>query len=188
MKDMRDFIAQAEKEGMLHRIKAEVDWDLELSHIVETKWPNDVLVDGKKICGILSEMRMLGEAVDFVVLGVGVNANFDVKENLPENLLDIAISLETALGKKVRLEELLCVLVGRLKEIYDLFLKEGLASVLVEWKKYAGFLGHSVEVLDGTERLVGAALNVDGEGALTLKLEDGSKKRIFVGDVSLTRV
>jgi BirA family biotin operon repressor/biotin-[acetyl-CoA-carboxylase] ligase len=152
---------------------------------VETKWPNDVLVKGRKVCGILTEMNTTGEKVNYVIVGVGVNANFDVKKAFPEDLKTVATSLENELGRKVRLEELFRALLEKLENIYALFLKEGFGPVLGKWKTYAGFLGCQVEVASGTEKWVGLALDVENDGALIMRLEDGTVKRVFVGDVTL---
>jgi BirA family biotin operon repressor/biotin-[acetyl-CoA-carboxylase] ligase len=151
----------------------------------ETKWPNDVLVNGRKICGVLTEMDTVGETVNFVVVGVGVNANFDVEKVFPEQLRKGVTSLENELGRKVRLEELFKALLERLESTYELFTKEGFTHVLEKWKDYAGFLGRQVTVISPTEKMNGLALDVDNEGALILRLADGSIKRVFVGDVSL---
>jgi len=152
---------------------------------VETKWPNDVLVNGRKVCGILSEMNTKGERVNYVVIGVGINANINVKEEFPEELKTVATSIENELGRKVRLEELLKLLLEKLDILYEQFLEEGFLQVLKRWKEYASFLGKEVEVMDEVKRLHGLALDVDDEGALVIKLEDGTVKRVFVGDVSL---
>jgi BirA family biotin operon repressor/biotin-[acetyl-CoA-carboxylase] ligase len=152
---------------------------------VETKWPNDVLVNGKKICGILTEMNTIGETINFVVVGVGVNANFDVEKIFPEELTRVATSLENELRRKVRLEELFRCLLEKLENLYELFVKEGFNPILEEWKGYAGFLGRQVEVTNPTEKLSGLALNVDHDGALVIRLKDERIRRVFVGDVSL---
>jgi len=152
---------------------------------VETKWPNDVLVNNRKVCGILSEMKTKGGKVNYAVIGVGVNANVNVKKEFPEELKTVVTSLENELGKKVRLEELLKLLLEKLDSLYEKFLKEGFTRVLKEWKKYADFLGKTVEVTGGTGRFCGLALDVDDEGALVVRLEDRTVKRFFVGDVSL---
>jgi BirA family biotin operon repressor/biotin-[acetyl-CoA-carboxylase] ligase len=152
---------------------------------VETKWPNDVLVKGRKICGILNEMNTTGETVNFVVVGIGVNTNFDVEKTLPEHLKRVSTSLENELGRKVRLEELFRGLLGKLENLYDHFTKDGFDSILEEWKSYASFLGHQVEVTGSKEKLSGLALDVNNDGVLILRLEDGRIKHVFVGDVSL---
>jgi len=152
---------------------------------VETKWPNDVLVNGQKICGILTEMNTTDETVNFVIVGIGVNANFDVEKVLPEQLKKVVTSLENELGRKVQLEKLFRALLEQLEKLYELFTKEGFKPVLEEWKNYAGFLGQQVQVTSLTEELGGLALDVDCDGALVLRLEDGTRKQVFVGDVSL---
>jgi BirA family biotin operon repressor/biotin-[acetyl-CoA-carboxylase] ligase len=151
----------------------------------ETKWPNDVLVNGRKICGVLAEMNTTGETVNFVVAGVGVNVNFDVENVFPEQLKKVATSLEKEVGRKVKLEKLFRALLERLESLYELIVKEGFNPILEEWKNYAGFLGCKVEVTGPTGKMSGLALDVDPEGALVLRLEDGTVKRVFVGDVSI---
>ena len=150
-----------------------------------TKWPNDVLVNGRKTCGILTEMNTTGETVNFVVVGVGINANFNVEKVFPEQLRKGVTSLENELGRKVRLEELFRGLLERLENVYELFMKEGSNPVLEEWKKYAGFIGRQVIAISPTGKMNGLALDVDDDGALILRLADGSVRRVFVGDVSL---
>jgi BirA family biotin operon repressor/biotin-[acetyl-CoA-carboxylase] ligase len=151
----------------------------------ETKWPNDVLVNGRKVCGILTEMNTIGEKVNYVIVGVGVNANFDVVKVFPEDLRKVATSLENELGRKVRLEELFRALLEKLENIYGLFLEEGFGPVLGKWKKYAGFLNCQVEVASGTEKWFGLAFDVGDDGSLILRLKDGTVKRVFVGDATL---
>ena len=151
----------------------------------ETKWPNDVLVNGRKICGVLAEMNTTGETVNFVVVGVGVNVNFDVENVFPEQLKKVATSLEKELGRKVKLEKLFRALLERLENLYELFIKEGFNLILEEWKNYAGFLACKVEVSSPTGKMSGLALDVDDEGSLVLRVEDGTVKRVFVGDVSV---
>jgi len=151
----------------------------------ETKWPNDVLANGRKICGVLAEMNTTGETVNFVVVGVGVNVNFDVENVFPKQLKRVATSLEKELGRKVELENLFRALLERLENLYELFVEEGFNPILEQWKNYAGFLGCKVEVSSPTGKMSGSALDIDDEGALVLRLEDGTVKRVFVGDVSV---
>jgi len=152
---------------------------------VETEWPNDVLVRGRKICGILCEMSTTSEAVNFVVVGAGVNVNLDVGSVLPRSLQSVATSVQNELGKKVRLEGLLRFMLEKLEIVYDLYVKEGVVPVLEKWKKYARFIGQTVRVASGNERVCGLVFDVDSEGALVLKLENGTLRRFLVGDVSL---
>lgn len=152
---------------------------------VETKWPNDVLVSGQKICGILAEMSSRGKTVNFVAVGVGVNVNFDVAKVLPEPIREVSTSVQNALGRKVALEELFNVVLERLENVYASFVECGFVSVLERWKLYAHFLGRRVQVKSGNEVLNGVALDVDDEGALVLRLKNGVIRRVVFGDVSL---
>ncbi|MEM3641701.1 MAG: biotin--[acetyl-CoA-carboxylase] ligase [Candidatus Bathyarchaeia archaeon] len=152
---------------------------------VGTKWPNDVLVDGRKVCGILSEMKTVGDKVAYAVIGIGINANFKAEKALPKELRETATSLETLLGRKIVLEELFTHLLEKMEAIFTLFLREGFNPILERWKKYASFLGCEVEILGEGEKLEGIAMDVDGDGALVLKLKDGAVRRVFVGDLSL---
>jgi len=151
----------------------------------ETKWPNDVLVNGKKICGILAEMNTKGEKVNYVILGVGVNANFCADDVFSEPMRTTATSVQDELGKEIPLESLLRALLEEMERSYDRYVKAGFVPLLEKWKRHAGFLGHTVMVTDQNERLKGLALDVDPEGALILRLEDGTARRIVVGDVVL---
>lgn len=95
---------------------------------VEIKKPNDVLVNGKKISGILAETNTTGEKVNYTIIGIGINVNFDVKETLPKELAKNATSLENELDKKIRLEQLFKALIEKLESLYVLFLKGQLAN------------------------------------------------------------
>jgi len=149
------------------------------------KWPNDVLVNGQKVCGVLAEMNTTGDKVNYVIAGIGVNVNFDVEKVFPEELRKVATSLENELGRKAELEELFKALLGKLESFYELFLKEGFGRILAEWKKYAGFLGCQVEISSESQKLVCLASDVGDDGALILRLKDGTVKHVFVGDVTM---
>jgi BirA family biotin operon repressor/biotin-[acetyl-CoA-carboxylase] ligase len=151
----------------------------------ETKWPNDVLVNGKKICGILAEMKTHGEEVDYAIVGVGLNANFKVQEVLPKEVAVSATSVEEELRKQVDYTDLLFAVLERLDRVYERFLKEGSNAVLKRWKELAGFLGHEVTVKVDSETFTGTAFDVSSDGDLILRLSDGSAKEFRMGDVSL---
>jgi BirA family biotin operon repressor/biotin-[acetyl-CoA-carboxylase] ligase len=151
---------------------------------VETKWPNDVLLNGRKVCGILLEMNTVDEKVNFVVIGVGVNANFE-ESIFSEDLRKGATSLEHELSHQVSLEGLFTSLLSKLESEYEPFMEGGFGPTLERWKEYAGFLGLNVEVADRNEKIAGVALDVDQDGALIVAPQNGMKRRVLVGDVSL---
>jgi BirA family biotin operon repressor/biotin-[acetyl-CoA-carboxylase] ligase len=151
---------------------------------VSTKWPNDVLTNGKKVCGMLAEMNSSGEKTNHVVLGIGVNVNFEVNV-LPKELWENTTSLRTELGRNVNLERLLRTLLEKLEYTYEVFIRKGFDSVLEEWKTFARLLGSQVEVTDSGKKWVGLASDVDIDGHLILKLQDRTEMRVFAGDVSV---
>lgn len=151
----------------------------------QTKWPNDIIVKGRKICGILGETATKGKQINAIVLGIGVNANFNAERVLPEAIRARATSLETELNRRIQLEELFSRLLEKLEATYALYTRRGFGSILKQWKSYASFLGQEVEVTDRNEKISGLAYDVDKDGALILKLENGTFKHIFAGDLSL---
>jgi BirA family biotin operon repressor/biotin-[acetyl-CoA-carboxylase] ligase len=118
-------------------------------------------------------------------LGVGVNANFCAHDVLSETAKTTATSIQDELGKKIRLKSLFRAVLEEMERSYDSYVEAGFVPLLERWKRYAGFLGHMVMVTDQNERLKGLALDVDLDGALILRLEDGATRRIVVGDVVL---
>jgi BirA family biotin operon repressor/biotin-[acetyl-CoA-carboxylase] ligase len=151
----------------------------------ETKWPNDVLIHGRKVCGILCEASVSGNSVDSVVVGLGLNANIRVRDDLPKKLRETATSLEDELGRRVELEKLFHCLIRKLEMNYSLLLAEGFLPILGKWKKHAAFLGRKIVVTNLDEKLVGLAVDVDEEGKLLLKTENRVIHKVTVGDVSL---
>jgi len=152
---------------------------------VETKWPNDVTIGGRKVSGILGETSSTGEKATFVILGVGVNVNFDTEKIFPESIRLTTTSIEKELGRKVGLETTLKALLERLEKKLDLYVNEGFAPVLLEWKKYAFFLGKEVEIVDREKKIKGTACDVAEDGALVVRSEDGSLTHVFAGDLLL---
>jgi BirA family biotin operon repressor/biotin-[acetyl-CoA-carboxylase] ligase len=151
----------------------------------ETKWPNDVLVGGRKICGILAETSISGTKLNYVVLGIGINANIHSEEFLGALNRSQVTSIESELGRKIRLLDLLGSLMEELERLYDLFKTRGFDPILKQWKKYAVFLKHEVVILEGTQNVIGRAYDVDDEGALVLQLENGDLRRFFAGVLSM---
>ncbi len=145
------------------------------------KWPNDVLVNGKKISGILTESALRGQSVDWAVIGIGINVNFDPKA-YPE-IADIATSLSVELGKKVSELEVLLHLLGEL-EFFYLALCRG-EPIYQQWRDKLETLGKVVQVKTGSDLEKGYAESVDEDGALLLRRSDGSMARIVAGEVTL---
>jgi len=152
----------------------------------EIKWPNDILIGGKKACGILTETTTKGAAENFVVIGVGINANISLN-SFPENLRNSLTSLKEELKEEIEREEFLRALLEELERRYKMFMQKKFDSILEEWRNLAGFLGQHVEVVSFDEKIRGWAVDVDQSGALLIKLENGTVKRVMSGDVTLQK-
>jgi BirA family biotin operon repressor/biotin-[acetyl-CoA-carboxylase] ligase len=154
---------------------------------VELKWPNDVLINGKKVCGILLESVTYGEAVKIVVVGVGLNANISLAK-FPRYIRDSLTSLKEEMKKDVALEPLLCEVLYHIECEYAFFLKGEFKRILSEWKALASLIGKEVEVTDFSGNFRGLAEDVDAEGSLIVRLSNGSVKRVSVGNVKARMV
>lgn len=148
------------------------------------KWPNDIMVAGKKVGGILSEMSAETDRVQYVVVGVGLNLN-SRKEDFSQELQDTAVSLMEAAGEYVSRVRLIQMILYELEELYEVYKTSGFESIRYRWKAFSNTIGRKVWVSSGTEQMEGEALDIDQDGALILRKPDGTDQRIVAGDVSL---
>ena len=148
----------------------------------EIKWPNDVLVNERKVCGILTETSIRGNAVEFAVVGVGVNANIDLT-SFPKNLRASITSLEAEVKEAVDRERFLCALLGELENYYKMLQQKKFELVLEEWKRLTTLFGAYVVVTSFEEKIRGLAVGVSQNGALKVRLENGTIRKIVSGDV-----
>jgi len=150
----------------------------------QVKWPNDVLVDGRKVAGILTEMESDGDRIAAVILGIGINVNLALDE-FPEELRDKAGSVAAALGHSVARHELADRLLSALERDYDLFCMQGFAALRDDWNRLSCLSGRSVEIADGTRRVAGAVIGLDADGSLLLRAADGTQVSVLAGDVTV---
>ena len=144
------------------------------------KWPNDVLVNGKKICGILTEMSAETDMVNFIILSAGINVNNEVP-------LDVATTARAELGRKVDRLKLAQSIIEELDEDYATLREQGFTPILWNWRRYSDTLGRPVEVTYQGEAIRGIAQDVDDAGSLLVKLADGSVRKIVSGDCNHLR-
>jgi BirA family biotin operon repressor/biotin-[acetyl-CoA-carboxylase] ligase len=140
----------------------------------ELKWPNDVLIEGKKVCGILAEMDAETDVINFVNLGVGINANTPITQ-----LGEMATSLKDALGKEISRKKLLSSVLTEIAKQQALLTQEDL---LEEWKSLSVTLNKQVRIVAPSEVIVGRAIDIDTSGALIIREEDGSLRSAVAGD------
>ncbi|MEM3737614.1 MAG: biotin--[acetyl-CoA-carboxylase] ligase [Candidatus Bathyarchaeia archaeon] len=149
------------------------------------KWPNDVILNGKKVCGILAEVNAEMDLINYLVIGIGVNVNVDLSSE--KRLRETATSIKEVIGKESSRVDFLQILLEEFEHLYRLFAVEGFGSILNEWRGRSETLGALVSVTSVDEEFEGLALNVDGEGFLIVKLRDGSLKRVVAGDVRIMK-
>jgi len=144
------------------------------------KWPNDVLIGDRKVCGILTESSVLGDRLEYVVIGIGINVNNDI-DSLDADVRERSTSLGIECGKKVDLGSLTSDLLFFLDMHYSRFLDGQADSLLADWTERSSTIGTDVSVLTSSGEVRGKALALDGTGALVLKV--GSRlERIDYGD------
>ena len=140
----------------------------------KVKWPNDILVQERKISGMLTEMEAEADQVNFINIGIGINVNNDT----PRSELQ-ASSIKKILGKSISRKELLARFLDDLESRMQQFDIDGVVS---EWKQYTLTLNRRVRIVTNRETSEGLAVDVDDNGALVLELDDGTRKKILYGD------
>ena len=156
------------------------------------KWPNDIVVSAaegpyRKICGILTEMRMEEMEIRDIVIGIGLNVN---QTEFPEEIRETAGSLCLALGHPVNRAELAAAVWRHFEEVYEVFLKaQSLEPLKERYEKGLVNRGRKVRVLDPVEPFEGTAMGITSTGELIVRTEDGSADRVVgTGEVSVRGV
>jgi BirA family biotin operon repressor/biotin-[acetyl-CoA-carboxylase] ligase len=152
---------------------------------VDLKWPNDLLLNGKKTGGILTEMHAEPGQIRFVIVGIGLNVN---QEKFPGALGDTATSLRVETGKSQSRMELLVRLLREFENDYNRFLREGVESVMARFEEVSTYAkGKRVRVTNGTESYVGTTAGLGPEGLLQVMRDDGKVMTVIAGDVTEAR-
>lgn len=148
------------------------------------KWPNDLLLNGRKVAGLLNEMSAETDRVGFVILGIGVNLNMRA-DQFPSDLRSPATSLLLETGSTVVRQAFAVHLLHELECEYLRFKQSGFGPVREDWTRYCNAFGHEVRVDLGASTLQGAFAGIDHDGALLMNLSDGRIERIMSGDVTV---
>lgn len=147
------------------------------------KWPNDIVVNGKKVCGILTEMSTELDCINYVVTGIGINANM---EDFPEEIQNVATSLRLESGERVLRSGLIAAVMEAYEHYYGIFMETCDMSALLE--EYNGCLancGRAVRVLKPGDEYTGTALGINTQGELLVETEDGEIQTVISGEVSV---
>ncbi len=148
----------------------------------QIKWPNDILISEKKVCGILTEMSAELDIINWVVVGIGINVNIGHRE-FPENIQENTISLKEASGKEVLRVKLVQIFLQEFEKYYEILKRREFSSILKEWKLYSHTLGRRIRVDTGEKIITGEAVDINEEGALILKKEDSELAEIISGTI-----
>jgi BirA family biotin operon repressor/biotin-[acetyl-CoA-carboxylase] ligase len=153
---------------------------------LEIKWPNDILIRGKKVAGILTELSAELDKVRHAILGIGVDVNLGAGEFPPE-VRKLATSLKIESGRTISRAELATSILRELDRDYARVCAGGFAALANEWETHCKTIGRDVTIQIGERRLRGRAESLDDDGALLLRTEHGHLERVSGGDVTLEK-
>ena len=145
------------------------------------KWPNDVLIHGKKVGGILTSISTKEGKIDYIIVGIGINVNVDIN-TFPKELQKSATSIKEELKTEVPIEKIIGDILFEMETNYETLKQGNFTYLLNEWKKLSDTIGNSVRVKTKAEVIDGVAVGVNCDGALILACEDGSLKDILAGE------
>ena len=152
----------------------------------EIKWPNDILVNGKKISGILTEMSSEPDHVKYVIVGIGVNVN-QSSDDIPANIRSNATSLKMVSGKIIDRSQLATDILHELDNCYKKVVTGKFVEIGETWSSYCSTLGKRVSIEIGSRKIIGCAEALDETGALLVRTQHGRIERIIGGDINLEK-
>jgi BirA family biotin operon repressor/biotin-[acetyl-CoA-carboxylase] ligase len=151
----------------------------------DIRWPNDLLVNGKKVCGILTEMKAEVDRLHVVVLGIGINVNHT---SMPDELRETATSLALEGGRHYSRLQILAELLRDVEHYYHMLLNEGSAAIVREWSAASSYAdGKRVRVKAGGCEYCGVTQGMDASGALKIRRDDGRQELLVAGEVTELR-
>lgn len=152
---------------------------------VQIKWPNDIVINGKKVCGILTEMSAQMDYVNYIVIGIGINVG---NEEFPEEIKDVATSIYLESGKHVNRAMLIEKIWEEFEDYYELYEKtQDLSSLVKEYDSYLVNRGQKVRVLDSKEPYEGKAMGITDRGELIVDTWE-ARRLVSAGEVSVRGV
>ncbi|MFO7877191.1 MAG: biotin--[acetyl-CoA-carboxylase] ligase [Desulfovermiculus sp.] len=148
------------------------------------KWPNDILIQGLKVVGILAELDAEMDRINAIYLGIGLNVNA-THEDIPEELASTATSLRIQSGNEIDRLSLVRSVLEELEAAYFIYMSQGFSSIRQAWKDHNITLGQKVRIRSGNMDLTGTALDMDASGALLVRTQDNTERAITAGEVHL---
>ena len=148
------------------------------------KWPNDILVNGRKVCGILLEAATEDNKVRYCIAGIGIDVNLS-EQDYPEELRSVATSLKVESGTSVSRSRLIGEVMNELEARYLQYENEGFAPILKEWEALSASLGQRVRSVTLNHVIEGTAVGLSDSGGLVVLTEEGKNSTIFSGEVEI---
>jgi BirA family biotin operon repressor/biotin-[acetyl-CoA-carboxylase] ligase len=152
----------------------------ELGYDAGIKWPNDIYIGGRKVCGMLTEMHGSMESVEWVVPGIGINC---LTKDFPPEIAETATSLALASDKPVIRAQVAAAIFNKLEQYYTVLYEQGFAEIRKEWLANNITLGKRVKITTLTETMFGEAIDMQEDGSLLVKKEGGDEFALVTGDV-----
>ncbi len=156
----------------------------ETKSAVECKWPNDLLIDGKKVAGMLIETTTQNDAVMNVILGIGINVN---QTEFADDIKEKATSLKLHSQQDVDRVRLLCAVLAELEYRFEQLRHFSPQTLLDEWKQRATMLGSEITLVEHRTSIKARAMDVAPNGALVIEEMNGMRREVFAGDVTITQ-
>ncbi|MBO8170741.1 MAG: biotin--[acetyl-CoA-carboxylase] ligase [Bacillaceae bacterium] len=151
---------------------------------VNIKWPNDILINRKKICGILTELNAESDRIHYLVIGIGINVNAG-PETFPHELKKLATSLKAESRRSFSRARLVREICQNFETLYNIYLKEGFTPIKHLWEAYAILIGEKTRIRTIDGEFSGTVRGIDEDGVLLLELDNGIIKKIFSADIPL---
>lgn len=149
------------------------------------KWPNDIILDGKKVCGILTELNCELNEINYLIVGTGINANLDLTD-FPEELRTIATSLKISSGKDVSRKLLLSAFINNFEKLYSDFLNTDNSSFALDiCKKHSAIIGRDIKIIKRGESLDAKAIDITKDGNLVVEYPNKEIATVLSGEVSV---
>ncbi|OME96648.1 MULTISPECIES: biotin--[acetyl-CoA-carboxylase] ligase [Paenibacillus] len=148
----------------------------------DIKWPNDILFQGKKVCGILLESATEDERVRYCIAGIGISANLK-ESDFPEELRGVATSIRMAGGAAVNRTELIQSIMAEMEVLYELYNEQGFEPIASLWEALSGTVGREVQVQTALDRFSGIATGLNRDGALLVRNQDDELIPVYSGEI-----
>ncbi|MGE7824447.1 biotin--[acetyl-CoA-carboxylase] ligase [Paenibacillus sp. NPDC093718] len=148
----------------------------------DIKWPNDILFQGKKVCGILLESATEDERVRYCIAGIGISANLK-ESDFPEELRSVATSIRMAGGATVNRTGLIQSIMAEMEVLYELYNEQGFEPIASLWEALSGTVGREVHVQTARDRFSGIATGLNRDGALLVRNQDDELIPVYSGEI-----